>query len=591
MTDVEWSGASANAQQLTRRAVLATALAISGGLLAACTSPATPQSSAALTPSGASATSPPAPTLASASAPAGTAAPAGSGSERYLGVQLPTFIPRDLVRADYPSSDPNVSPGYDTYPTNPPKANATAPGKGGEISTYTTAYYPLPTPMDQNPAWQEVNKQLGVSVRMSPIGVADNLAKFSTMMAGNDIPDLIHMIGGWNLAVRSLPQFIESACADLTPHLSGDAIKAYPNLAAIPPQAWKQAIYHAKILALPIHRAPSAQRLYYSTTTYDAVIGKDVVAKTADDFKRILQQLTSAKDGKYAYVVNSNWDMINFSRIFGAPNGWRLEGGKLVHAYETEQYMAAVGYVRDLWAAGLIYPDSFTFASGSPQIHQALSSGKAVMGPLTTAFYPQLQKTGAAQNQSFRAYRFFSADGGRPVYFFGTGSVGLTSVKKGAPERVQEMLGVLNWLAAPFGSQEDRLLQYGVEGADYKLDDKANPVPTDRGLPDAAYVPWRYLGSRPYVLYDPTVPNYAQTAQADEKDAAPYGIPNATNGLYSPTATSSGVTLGQRVDDGVSEIIKGLRPVSDFDQLARDWVTAGGDKIRSEYQQALDGIA
>jgi putative aldouronate transport system substrate-binding protein len=66
------------------------------------------------------------------------------------------------------------------------------------------------------------------------------------------------------------------------------------------------------------------------------------------------------------------------------------------------------------------------------------------------------------------------------------------------------------------------------------------------------------------------------------------GVSNAADGLYSPTAASSGVMLAQRVDDGVSEIIRGLRPVSDLDQLVKEWQSAGGDKIRAEYQQALD---
>jgi putative aldouronate transport system substrate-binding protein len=274
--------------------------------------------------------------------------------------------------------------------------------------------------------------------------------------------------------------------------------------------------------------------------------------------------------------------------MFGAPNGWRLDGGKLVNAYETEQYKAAVGYVRDLWATAVIYPDSFTFPRGSPQIHQALSSGKAVMGPLTTAYYAQLQKFGAPQNQSFRTYKLFAADGGKPVFYLGTGSIGLTAMKKAGPDRVQEMLNIWNWVAAPFGSQEDRLLQYGVEGVDFTVDDKGNPVPTDRGQADSAYVPWRFLASRPYALYDPTVPNYTLTSQLDEKDVAPYGIPNATDGLYSPTAASAGVTLAQKVDDGVSEIIRGLRALSDFDQLVKEWVSAGGEKMRAEYQQVLD---
>jgi putative aldouronate transport system substrate-binding protein len=89
-------------------------------------------------------------------------------------------------------------------------------------------------------------------------------------------------------------------------------------------------------------------------------------------------------------------------------------------------------------------------------------------------------------------------------------------------------------------------------------------------------------------LYDPSVPNYAQTSQADEQESVPYGISNATDGLYSPTAASSGVTVAQRFDDSVSEIIRGLRPVSDLDQLVKDWQTAGGDKMRAEYQQAQD---
>jgi putative aldouronate transport system substrate-binding protein len=496
-----------------------------------------------------------------------------------------------LVKPDFPSNDPNLSPGYDNYPANPPKANLTTPGKGGDVSTYMTAYFPPATPMEQNPAWQEVNKQMGVTVRFSPVGMSDNQAKFSTMMAGNDVPDFIHMFQGWSLAVRSLPQFIETTCADLTPYLSGDAITAFPNLAAIPPLAWKQALYRGKILALPLPAPASFNRVYYSTTVYDAVIGKDVVPKNADEFKRILQQLTSPKEGRYGYVVNATWDMFAFSRIFGAPNYWRLDGGRLVYTYETEQYRATVGFLRDLWAAGVIYPDSFTFTRGSPQIQAAITSGNAVMGSQSTAMYAQIQRQGAPRNQSFRAFKLFSADGSKPVFFFGTGSAGLTAVKKGSAERVQELLGVMNWLAAPFGSQEERLIRYGIEGTDYTLDDKRNPVPTDRGPADSAYVPWRFLASRPYVLHDASVPNYAQTAQADERDSVPFGISNATDGLYSPTATSSGVTLAQTVDASVSEVIRGLRPVSDLDQLVKDWQSNGGDKMRSEYQQALDSAA
>ena len=41
------------------------------------------------------------------------------------------------------------------------------------------------------------------------------------------------------------------------------------------------------------------------------------------------------------------------------------------------------------------------------------------------------------------------------------------AIKKGSPERVKELLRVMNFLAAPFGSQEFHLLNYGVKDVDY----------------------------------------------------------------------------------------------------------------------------
>ena len=66
------------------------------------------------------------------------------------------------------------------------------------------------------------------------------------------------------------------------------------------------------------------------------------------------------------------------------------------------------------------------------------------MGSQTTAMYAQIQRLGAPHNQSFRAYKLFSADGGKPVFFNGAGTAGLTAVKKGSAERVQELLSVMN---------------------------------------------------------------------------------------------------------------------------------------------------
>ena len=68
---------------------------------------------------------------------------------------------------------------------------------------------------------------------------------------------------------------------------------------------------------------------------------------------------------------------------------------------------------------------------------------------------------------------------------------------------------------------------------------------------------------------------------------ADVAIADPTLGLYSPTYTSQQPLLDQAISDGVSDIVVGRSQLSDLDGLIRDWRTNGGDKARSEYQEAM----
>ena len=182
---------------------------------------------------------------------------------------------------------------------------------------------------------------------------------------------------------------------------------------------------------------------------------------------------------------------------------------------------------------------------------------------------------------------FAAQDGGTPAHFFGPGYLGATAVKAAPPERVKELLRILNWLAAPFGSTEDLLLTSGIRDIDYNLDERGNPVLTERGNPDANYVPWKYVTQHPQVIYVPDIPNYAQTLHEAEKFLIPAGVVDPTLGYYSPTNSARGPVLHQAVGDAVQEMITGRRPVSDLDQVVREWASGGGDQIRKEFEDSI----
>jgi putative aldouronate transport system substrate-binding protein len=180
-----------------------------------------------------------------------------------------------------------------------------------------------------------------------------------------------------------------------------------------------------------------------------------------------------------------------------------------------------------------------------------------------------------------RALRPFSVDGRQPIWHQSQGFNGLTAIKKSSPERVRELLRILNYLAAPFGSQEYHLLNFGVRETDFTLDEQGNPVLTPKG-------PWagrrsscrcRFCSIRP-------TPRWVKAAYADEQAMVPIMIPDPSIGLYSPTDLSMSGTLTNSFFDGIGELVTGRSPLSNLDQLLKDWRSAGGDRIRGEFEKA-----
>ena len=93
-------------------------------------------------------------------------------------------------------------------------------------------------PLEGNTAWQEINRQVGATINLvNNVSNSDYRTKLATVVAGGDLPDTIYIPatpGGQSAPFAQFPDFLERSAADLTPYLSGDAVKDYPNLAAIP---------------------------------------------------------------------------------------------------------------------------------------------------------------------------------------------------------------------------------------------------------------------------------------------------------------------------------------------------------------------
>src|ERR1051326_4408415 len=139
--------------------------------------------------------------------------------------------------------------------------------------------------------------------------------------------------------------------------------------------------------------------------------------------------------------------------------------------WETPEYKDAVAMLKSFWDAGYVHPDTPTFIQ--QQGAQSFYAGKFGMYPTNFFAFGIAWDRLLGINKNFRlnALTPVGFDGGKGVQFQDWGGNQITVLKKGNPERIKQVLGVLNYLAAPFGSQEYLNLWYGQPGTDFNFDE------------------------------------------------------------------------------------------------------------------------
>ena len=519
----------------------------------------------------------------------GPAAPGGGASAAK--VKTPSYVPlQDGPKPDLAARADGVDAGYFSFPPTLFKSVKEAPGKGEDITLMTNLIQGSVVPLEQNSAWQAVNKDMGLTVRQRLFGQGDYRTGLNTTIAGGELPDTLY--NNPTNYIPNLPAFLQAQCADLTAHIGGDAVKDYPNLANIPSPSWAETVFNGAVYAVPVPRAPFLNAFLVRQDLVDQA--QLELPKSADDFKKLLLALTRAQQNKFglgaanppAFGVGSQAPLV---MIFGAPNNWALDkSGKLIKDFETEEFKAALGFARDLWAAGVYHPDTRTL--NGTTLSTALRGGQTAVASHSfgalIAQWPLLAVENPAAR--LRVIQPFSADGkAKPIYHTGPSHFGMSFIKKGSADRVKLLLRVLNYIASPFGSQEWALLNYGVDGQHYARDAQGIPALTEKGKTEVVST-WKYITNNPQVLFSPyRSKDYATDIQTDEKALADVAIADPTLGLFSPTFSGQKVTLDQAMSDGLADIVIGRAQLSDLDGLLKDWRNNGGDKARAEYQDAL----
>ncbi|MER6093923.1 extracellular solute-binding protein [Streptomyces bluensis] len=509
----------------------------------------------------------------------------GTTSGKDAAKILPAYVASTVVAPDIPAKNGSAAGFSKAIPTADLKTSVTKKlGSGGRLRIMSP-FWGTP-PKGDNPYYKAMNEAIGVDVTWQNQDGVTYDEKLGAVLASSEIPDVV-VVPGWNLNGK-IPGAINAKFADLGPYLSGDKVRDYPNLAAVPTEAWQRGIFGGKLRAIPFPApyvtdiAPLYRKDVFDKKGYS-------VPTSPDDFLSWAKEATDARSKVWA-CDDMKWTAFN---VFGVLSGsdkalwWNMDGGKLVNRIETEEYLEALEWTRKLFAAKVVHPDAVSGkAGGNPG--NRLTSGQVLVYSQNISDWWGKTAEQRTQNPDFEiaAFDFFGPDGGDPKLWAVQPANIFTFITKTASEQqIKDFLAVCNFCAAPYGTKEFMLTAYGVEGTHYETE-KGLPVKTTQGVNEVNGA-FDYTGNpAPYIAY-PDFPDVTRGMVEWQQRMGAFTTKSSFFGL-TVTEPNRWANLADSFEQLEDDVVRGRKKISDMQQAVSDWKSKGGDELRDWYKKLLD---
>ncbi|MFI7502978.1 extracellular solute-binding protein [Streptomyces sp. NPDC049687] len=506
----------------------------------------------------------------------------GTTSGKAADKLLPTFVASTVANPDLPSKNGSAA-GY-TGKVDVATLKASVPEKLG-----TGAPFKIMSPFWGSPPkagcayYTALDAAAGTKITWQNQDGNTYGEKLGAVLASSSIPDMV-VVPGWEL-VGKISNAVTAKFMDLGPYLAGDKVKKYPNLAAIPSDAWRMGIFGGALRGIPMPAASASWIVpYYRKDIFDAK--GYTVPKSPDEFLSWAKEATSAKAKVWA-CGDMNWTAWS---IFGVRSsgtvGWDIgDDGKLTYRVEQPEYLEALEWTRKLFDAGVVHPDD---KARTGDQGQRFTAGQILVYNNDMSHWYGKTAEQAASNPDFQieGMDIFGADGGNPKLYASQPATIWSMIRKGASKTtVENALAAADFSAAPYGTKERMLVDYGVEGTHYTV---KNGVPVKNDLGNSEVVnAWVMLAAPAAYFAHPDFPEVArkqvewqQRMGAFMKKTATYGM-----NIVEPTRYAN---LSSQFEQLEIDYVRGNRKLSDVQAAISTWKSSGGDKLRDWYKELID---
>ncbi|WP_156762189.1 extracellular solute-binding protein [Microbacterium karelineae] len=487
---------------------------------------------------------------------------------------LPNHVPLTYVEPDVPGAG-GAPDGYTSLPDSFTTIFDEPPGSGGSYTAMTPLWGPVPD--TDNAYFRAVNEAMGTDIEFQ---ISDGVTygdKLATVLADEkNLPDWVS-IPTWNFPPR-FGQAVGSLFEDLTPFLAGDSVEKYSNLANIPTDSWRSCSWNGKIYGIPFPSGAGQRNAAF----YRADLIPDATMPTnADEMLDFVTE--NHRDGHWG--TNDLW--VFATQMFGVAPEWVVgDDGQLVHRVETPEYRAALEWMTELYASGAVHPDAV--ADNQAEGKQRFESGSVVITADGDGAWGEQVAKMATVDPDFEmaAIPVFAADGGDPVLYKSDAAAMCSYLKASDDAQIEELLAAADFLASPFGTSEYMLVNNGVEGVHYELDEDNAPTKTDAGQAEVQ-PSYLFLVAPPETIANPQFPDYVEARVEWKNETTEYEVEDPFYGIR-VTEPNRFASLKLPFEDLEKDIARGRASLDDLDTAIETWRTSGGDELREIYQDILD---
>lgn len=492
-----------------------------------------------------------------------------------------------------------------SQPSGEPGTKQAEENKMHEISFMNFAYTIFPAA--EGAGVDAIKEKFNAHIKSQFILQSDFNSKLSVVMASGDMPDVV--------AIKDLDSNYYKWARQGAFLPLDDYIDQYETFRMVPDEIWDQIRVDGKIYSIP---------MYAPTYVFSNIIRKDWLDNLGlsmpTNYEELLEVAIAftkndpdgnGKDDTYGFALGEN---ISPEYMAGAywSGGWyhKNENGDYIPGIIGPGRKEVIETLAAAYREGAVTKD-FAVLNWA-QANKEFYSGKAGIFIGTPTGMVEEYYTGLLEvNPEARlaSIPHFVAPDGSQGRLLGQGYFGLSTLSsklKNDPEKVMKILEIMDYgrqfipvnERTPDNEVFDWLM--GHEGVGYEMvDGKAVLKPGSESITPIQYMLQRHEFWKPWAPNDEanqySIASYNDPrmqqfiAEIEEMEATynktPYADPS--RGIFSEAQSSKGADLQKYIIGEQTKMISGQRPLSDWDQMVKEWMGRGGADIIREIN---DGI-